>query len=54
VALRNRKRLLYKEEDLVNLDPLKARDGNVRKRLKSRTHAAIDVLDEVSAYTRKK
>ena len=43
----------YKEEDLVNLDPVKARDGNVRKRLKSRTRAAIDVLDEVSAYMRK-
>jgi hypothetical protein len=44
----------YKEEQLASLDPLKARDGNVRKRLGSRTRSVVAVANLISAQTRKK
>jgi hypothetical protein len=44
----------HSEEEIASLDPLKARDGNVRKRLDSRTRDLIAIFDAISAQTRKK
>jgi len=44
----------HSEEEIASLDPLKVRDGNVRKRLDSRTRDLIAIFDAISAQTRKK
>jgi hypothetical protein len=44
----------HREDEIAILDPLKVRDGNVRKRLDSRTRDVIAIFDAISARTRKK
>jgi hypothetical protein len=44
----------FKKEELASLDPLKVRDGNVRKRLDSRIRRVVATANVISARTRKK
>jgi hypothetical protein len=44
----------HNPEDLASFDPPKFRNGNVRKRLDSRTRRVIAMANVISAHTRKK